>query len=299
MELESWRRVRISFMEITSRVAQQVRRVFDRLRGRTTPTDIEIVERFISFTEQNKLPVYYRDNFGFLSRVTSKWELPYAASHEGSTVDALPLLRYLEATGTRFDLALDVGANVGITTMMLARMSSEVWAFEPDTANRSLLRHHLELNGFNNVRVHSCALGDRNDTAILNLMESAGHHSLGDVQPGKSRGRAQIELRRLDGLLENSGCLRVDFLKIDVEGFEKEVLLGLGHWLSPSCVPRIAFEVSKPCLDALGKDAGEIHDLLLSRGYQVYDLADRPVGVREIREIVHGDLVARSGSLRK
>jgi FkbM family methyltransferase len=113
---------------------------------------------------------------------------------------------------------VDVGANIGYYVLLFehwAGPGANIVAIEPSPENLPELRLNIERNGLRNVRLHEVALGASSGTA--SLLEGINS---GVVPPGG--GSYQVQVRSLDELLTE----RVDFLKIDVDGYEGFVLEG-------------------------------------------------------------------------
>ena len=117
------------------------------------------------------------------------------------------------------DLALDVGANVGLFALALARLGARVIAFEPNPSMVNAVRL-LRLRG---VEVRPYALSDRDGGATLALPDGdTGRATIDDARVPQGDPRMAVALRRLDDL----GLTGVTFIKIDVEGHEEAVLDG-------------------------------------------------------------------------
>jgi FkbM family methyltransferase len=117
----------------------------------------------------------------------------------------------------------DVGANVGFYTLLLAELvgrSGRVFAFEPVPHNVELLRRHVEMNGYQNVRIFPCALGDFDGDAGFDpgTNKAVGHMAAG--------GQLKVSCQRADTLLAAGEVEVPDVIKIDVEGAEGGVLRG-------------------------------------------------------------------------
>ena len=138
---------------------------------------------------------------------------------------ALPLL---VRPGT---LAIDIGANKGVYSYWLSRICRAVKAFEPNPKICALLRRAAP----DNVTVYEVALSNTGGTAELILpIQRSGRYSNqgGTLQPKKLDGTKHygiwtVEQRRLD----DYGFADISFIKIDVEGFELEVLQGAAETL--------------------------------------------------------------------
>ena len=131
---------------------------------------------------------------------------------------------------------VDVGANVGLWTFLLAEKNITVHAFEPSPRPQRTLKQNAER--YFNVHVYPFALGEGNYEAKLNLHEISGHNSL--IGRGKDFTGNQISVvvRTLDSFnLQNVGLI-----KIDTEGYEVPILLGARQTIAKH-KPRLVIEV--------------------------------------------------------
>jgi FkbM family methyltransferase len=126
------------------------------------------------------------------------------------------------------DVALDIGANIGVVTMLMSRLvgrTGRVHSFEPNPFAVDFLRASLERNEVTNVDVHQIALGAAE--AVLPLVVPPGH--LGNasfMHPADIGATIQVPVRRLSDVLESAGLTSIRLAKLDVEGYEREVLSG-------------------------------------------------------------------------
>lgn len=175
------------------------------------------------------------------------------------------------------DRVMDVGANLGVVSLLLANLvgpGGEVHAFEPNPAVHALFRKSIDRNGFRQVRTYACALGSRNGESLdLTFPASnAGQGTLGQSRVGEGWKRVTVPVRSLDSLAAEVELDRVRLMKIDVEGFEAEVLQGARDWLTRTPPTAILFE---------SNEAGEagrpdvVPALLEGYGYTLYTLPKR------------------------
>jgi len=127
----------------------------------------------------------------------------------------------------------DVGANIGLTSLTMAAAApyhAELLCFEPDARSLPLLRHNLASNEMGRAHVLEMALAERDGLARLRCGTSNTATSL--LLEPHSRAQMtnatirEVPVRRLDSVLAELGIARLDFIKIDVEGGETQVMMG-------------------------------------------------------------------------
>jgi len=141
-------------------------------------------------------------------------------------------------TSRRIDYFLDIGANAGVYSILLAKknLGGEIIAFEPDPGNRARLLANIQVNGLQDrIRVVADAVGDK--AGEVTLME-AGSHNRGeswiahpDKPPEEAPGVATHKVRqiRFDDRFAISG--KTILIKMDVEGSEFHALAGMERTL--------------------------------------------------------------------
>jgi FkbM family methyltransferase len=179
------------------------------------------------------------------------------------------------------DFAVDVGANVGyMTTLFAARVgpTGRVEAFEPHPRVFGRLHSNIARNPSSSVRLHEIALGSRDGVArlvepsIFGVNEGASQVvGEGDCSTDKNaRCALEVGMKRLDSVLRDS---RIALLKIDVEGFEVDVLSGAERLLTKGQVQHIIYE-AHDCAQS------PLHDVLRRYGYSVFGLGHSLFGLR-------------------
>jgi FkbM family methyltransferase len=159
---------------------------------------------------------------------------------------------------------VDVGANIGLVTGPLCRLvgpSGRVWAIEPIPRNVQRLEQLRDLNGLNALRIIPCALGSRPGTAGLRVPVGGESGWASFTASWISGASVQVRTERLDDLIfETPPDRPVSFIKIDVEGFEDEVLLGARRTLT-EMGPAVLCEFN----DVILRDAGSSAEALMAR----------------------------------
>lgn len=189
------------------------------------------------------------------------------------------------------DVVLDLGANIGYYTLILARLvgpEGKVYAFEPDPTNFALLEKNLRANGYENVELVQKAVSNKNKKLRLYLSEeNRGDHRLYDSHDG--RAFVEVESVRLDDYFQGYGG-RVDFIKMDIQGSEGGALLGMTDLLQNHRDVKILSEFWPVGLKRFGIDPLYYLQLLQQHGFTVYDLQSggekmEPVMAEELLKI--------------
>lgn len=146
----------------------------------------------------------FSDNFDFVRE-----EFERSGVWEPKTTE------YIKKNLKKGQTFVDVGANVGYFSVLASELGAKVLAFEPSKSNRELLEQNTkDLD----VQIFGKALSNENGSAILYTDTTPGQYSL----MGSGKGEA-VETIKWDDL----NLPVPDFIKIDVEGFEKNVLEGM------------------------------------------------------------------------
>lgn len=160
----------------------------------------------------------------------------------------------------------DVGANVGYYTRLFAERvgnRGRVFAFEPSPVN---YMHLCDACGtIPQVKLLQIGLGRQDEKRMLRQ----GLDGLGATSRISSAGGTSVEIRSGESLLASGDAKRPNVIKIDVEGFELEVIEGLGDQLRDETLRAIGVEVHFGILSERGLAAGprEIESLLRCSGF--------------------------------
>lgn len=178
------------------------------------------------------------------------------------------------------DIVVDVGANIGTITLPAAKLvgpSGRVFSVEAHPRIIGYLRSNAILNHLANIDFFECAVGaSEGMVRFSNYKSDSGNQ----ITP---EGPLQVRVARLDSLLQDYGLTRVDFLKIDVEGFEKQVLEGARQTLAiTNC---IYTEVLDRHLSDYDSNSADIFHILRSHGFMLYRLENDTKNVLAIRNI--------------
>ena len=136
------------------------------------------------------------------------------------------------------DVCFDIGANIGVYTCVLGLISgagTNIHAFEPADHIRRKLHRNLQLNGLAGVSANSFALGAaETESKFFEVKEGTFRGGVSSFVRNENIDRMKesnfterrVQVRMLDNYVSEASPPRINFLKIDVEGFELEVLRG-------------------------------------------------------------------------
>jgi FkbM family methyltransferase len=166
---------------------------------------------------------------------------------------------------------LDVGANVGVLAIFMARWSGpggHVHAFEPSPNPKQVLIDHLRLNGLSSrVTVCPLALSDVEGITTFYAVGISGKSALSNVNIGLDTEQFQVPITTIDAYC-GSLNIKPSLIKIDVEGFEFSVLNGARDTLK-EFRPSVLVELHPMNWPALGIDRRWVADQLAELNYTV------------------------------
>lgn len=173
------------------------------------------------------------------------------------------------------DTALDVGGNIGLQSIRMSQSvgkSGNVFAFEPLNYLQEKFRNNIALNRANNVTLLPYALSDIESEAEFTVDPQTwnqGTFSLSDNQQGAQK--QMVAVKVADQVPELASLNSLSLVKIDVEGFEYQVLLGMKVLLQKH-KPRIIFEYDDNYWKKTGQDMQSCHLFLTGLGYTLYQI---------------------------
>lgn len=193
------------------------------------------------------------------------------------------------------DVFVDIGANIGWFTLLAADIvghKGKVYSFEarPDIyyyLNKSVMDSKFE----DIVRTYNFALGDK--VSVVNIFDidqdNPGASSIG--RPNEFSGRSwRVRMNFLDNII---GDVRINLIKIDVEGAEMLVFKGAHKILSDECRPVIVSEINPKALERVsGISGNEYIRFMRNYGYKCFELRDGNLGeqINNLESLVPSDI---------
>lgn len=181
--------------------------------------------------------------------------------------------KLLEKYLQKWEVFLDLWANIGYESLLasyLVGASGKIIAFEPNQKNYKRLQDNISLNAIKNIETYSYGAWDKNyeislyyddhNPGATSVIQRKQHHKDGEI----------IEIKKLDDFLWDR---KVDFIKMDIEGFEYEAILGMKKILQQPNI-KMVFEYSPMIYKQKEKDYDSfsirILDYLKGLGFHLY-----------------------------
>lgn len=173
---------------------------------------------------------------------------------------------------------LDIGANIGVFTITAAqflKQNGRVIAVEASPKIFPYLRQNIKANGFNNVKILELAATEQDNATVLFYEAPMDKFGMGSLGPQFDNYPIEVKTKTIDSILQDEKIDKVDFMKIDVEGYEASVFQGAEKLLNSPNAPIILFEfcdwaeARKP-----GGKVGDSQRVLIDFGYTIWRLTD-------------------------
>ncbi|MGY8701320.1 MAG: FkbM family methyltransferase [Candidatus Poseidoniales archaeon] len=218
------------------------------------------------------IDVYVHDKERDLLRIVTLGERLNWSLKTGKACDAVPWLDRISPLINAEDTIFDVGGNIGVIAHWFSTKAKLVHAFEPHPDNIAIIESQSRLRNASNLHLHKYAVGQSESEMDLCVKGFHGHHSLGDVNNSPTIGHIKVQVRTLDNIANDFVIPRINFLKIDVEGFEADVLIGAKQLLSERRIDYVLFEMKESILSSIKRTPDEVFAPLLEAGYQIITL---------------------------
>ena len=168
---------------------------------------------------------------------------------------------------------VDIGANVGLYSLYAKHLpNSQFYSFEPFKFTYDLLNDNINLNNITNVQTYNIGLSDKKGKTILNVcLSQDGLNTMGenplrfnDINP------IEVEIDTLDNIFYDND-IKVDFIKIDTEGYEYYILKG-GEKTIKKYKPIIQLEFNQTNMKQCNINPHQLHDYINELGYKIHNL---------------------------
>jgi FkbM family methyltransferase len=215
--------------------------------------------------------VTYTVRYGLLKGMKRKGGLAWIPRPGASS--ETPEHRFLANLDVSGKTVFDVGGFEGLVTLYLSRTAKHIVCYEPNSRNYARLCENLELNRIRNVTVRRYGVGaSRSKSVMTSDPRMAGGATLApsmsrSIEHQSSAQHEEIQITTLDEDIVEARLPEPDFIKVDVEGFELQVLQGARHLLANKG-PALYLEMHGETLNEKRVNVRAIVDFLNSVGYE-------------------------------
>jgi len=173
------------------------------------------------------------------------------------------------------ETVLDIGANIGYYTLIFSKLvgpKGKVFSFEPDIENFKILKKNVKVNNCKNVILVNKAVSDKNGTEKMTIFDgNRGRNTVGarDFNDEEITSKEPVKTIAIDEYLDKN--IKVDFIKIDIQGSEYKAFKGLRKVIKRSNNLKILAELSPSCLEMCGAKVDE-YIKELKKNFNIYTI---------------------------
>ncbi len=184
------------------------------------------------------------------------------------------------------DVFFDIGSNIGLMAIFAAKKTGDtgvVHSFEPEPETFKILQQNCSLNHLRNIQLNNIALGSEEREGIIypNMDINRGASSL--VRQDNSAGKT-VWISTLDQYLEKNKVHPIKLMKIDIEGYELEMLKGAAHLLRSTAAPILCVEYSEVVVHS--GVVQDLYDFIISiNQYRIFKLMKSKEDVGKLQEV--------------
>ena len=147
-------------------------------------------------------------------------------------IDEFLMFSFYYINRGKYKKVLDIGANIGLHSIILSKCGYEVFSFEPDPRHYQMMKRNIDLNECKNVHLGNAAVS--NKSGQMEFIRVLGNTTSSHLAGAKKNPYGELERFKVDVVDINQYVNKIDLIKLDAEGHEKEILLStkLEAWLN-------------------------------------------------------------------
>ncbi|MCD6011920.1 MAG: FkbM family methyltransferase [Flavipsychrobacter sp.] len=195
------------------------------------------------------------------------WKIFFFGEYEEGTNSILS--KYIKPN----DVVIEAGANIGSETLLIARMLKQgrVYAFEPNPYTFDRLKINASINELENISTYDYALGESDTTIQFNIYPKNFCNSGMSSKYMETSNTRKIDVtqKKLDTFLKENNINKVDFIKMDIQGAEMDMIAGATETIARH-KPTIFTEACEPY-----NDTKVLYQTLKAAGYNVYLIGEK------------------------
>ena len=154
-------------------------------------------------------------------------------------LDELIIFCFYFVNRGKYKKIMDIGANIGLHTVILNKCGYDVFSFEPDPQHYHILKRNIELNDCKSVHAHNAAIS--NKSGQMEFIRVLGNTTSSHLAGAKKNPYGDLEKFQVEVADINQYINEMDLIKIDAEGNEKEIILStkIEAWLNTDALVEI------------------------------------------------------------
>lgn len=179
------------------------------------------------------------------------------------------ILEVLKENISQESVCLDIGANIGQHTLYMASLANKgrVYSFEPLKKLVDQIKESVIANNFKNIEIYNFGLSNTSETLNIYL----DNLNIGRSTFDKRKEASSIEKADIKVFDDIWGDNKIDFLKMDVEGYEYYALQGMKNNILKSH-PKMLLEFTPLFYNKMNISSSEILEFILNLNYKIYDI---------------------------
>lgn len=174
---------------------------------------------------------------------------------------------------------IDVGSNIGYFSLLASQLVGDkglVIAFEPNFKPYSYFKKTIENNSIKNIELYNYAIGDKEGDIWLYPNHEDKYNATATLVDVGQKDRYKVKTNTLDNIIEKLNLKDIDYLKIDVDGYEPNVLEGAINALQSRKIKNMQLEFGTYLLKANNYSSEKLYKLILNYGYKDMESDDYP-----------------------
>lgn len=190
-------------------------------------------------------------------------QIYFTGDYEKNEID------YLYSVLKDGDTFIDVGGNIGLFSLNASRIvgkDGRVYAFEAFKPNYEKFSQHLSMNNFKNVTLEHLAVADQNNFIEILYNENYENAGMASSYLESFTAKEKVKSIILDDYVKNQRIIKIDLIKMDIEGGEFAALQGMEEILT-RYRPKIIIEINNIALKSSEHSEEELIRLLFDKGY--------------------------------
>jgi len=213
------------------------------------------------------------------------WKIFFFGEYEADTNNILA--KYVKPN----DIVIEAGANIGSETLLISRLADKghVYAFEPNPYTFERLKINASINELKNVSAYDYALGEQDTHIQFNIYPKDFCNSGMSSKYMETSNTRKIDVvqKKLDTFVKENNIARVDFIKMDIQGAEMDMINGASDTIA-KYKPIIFTEACEPY-----NDTKVLYEILRKNKYTIYLIGGKNVTqIASVSEVKDGNWLA-------